>query len=110
MDGSTQSAPGIGVSVDYENDDQIALGLAVNPLSSVRTADYMTVYAKHRTDQTAQDFDIWSVRVQIPAPYLSSVCLPLVSRRRKAGLSCACYWSSPNTKSISAWRAFSIPS
>jgi len=82
MDGSTQSAPGIGVSVDYENDDQIALGLAVNPLSSVRTADYMTVYAKHRTDQTAQDFDIWSVQVQIPAPYLSSVCLPLVSRRR----------------------------
>ena len=82
MDGSTQSAPGIGYSVDYENDDQIALGLAVNPLTGVRTADYMTVYAKHRMDQTAQDFDIWSVQVQIPAPYLSSVCLPLVSRRR----------------------------
>lgn len=81
MDGSPQSAPGVGYSVDYENDDQIAMGLAVNPVSGVGTADYMAVYAKHRTDQTAQDFDIWSVRVQIPAPYVKSFYLPLVSKR-----------------------------
>jgi hypothetical protein len=82
IDGSPQSAPGVGYLVDYENDDQIAMGLAVNPVSGVGTADYMTVYTKHRTDQTAQDFDIWSVRGQIPAPYLKSFYLPLVSKRR----------------------------
>lgn len=82
MDGSPQSTPGVGYSVDYENDDQIAMGLAVNPVSGAGAADYMAVYAKHRTDQTAQDFDIWSVRVQIPAPYVKSVYLPLVSKGR----------------------------
>jgi hypothetical protein len=82
MDGSPQSTPGVGYSVDYENDDQIAMGLVVNPVSGAGTADYMAVYAKHRTDQTAQDFDIWSVRVQIPAPYVKSVYLPLVSKGR----------------------------
>jgi len=81
-DGSAQNTPGVGYSVDYENDDQIAIGLAVNPVSGAGTADYMAVYAKHRTDQTAQDFDLWSVRVQIPAPYVKSVYLPLVSKGR----------------------------
>jgi hypothetical protein len=80
QDGAVQGTPGVGYSVDYDNDDQIAVGLAVNPVSGAGTADYMAVYAKHRMDQTAQDFDIWSVRVQIPAPYLKSVYLPLVSR------------------------------
>jgi len=79
-DGSPQSTPGIGYSVDYENDDQIAMALAANPVSGVGTADYMTVYAKHQRAQTAQDCDIWSVRVQIPAPYLKSVYLPLISK------------------------------
>jgi len=82
IDGSSQSAPSVGYSVDYENDDQIAMGLAVNPVSGADTADYMAVYARHRTDQTAQDFDVWSVRVQIPAPYVKSVYLLLVSKRR----------------------------
>jgi hypothetical protein len=78
--GAVQSTPSVGYSVDYENDDQIAIWLAVNPVSGAGTADYMVVYAKHRTDQTAQDFDIWSARVQIPALYVKSVYLPLVSR------------------------------
>ena len=82
MDGSPQSDPGVGSSVDYENDDQIAMGMAMNPVSGVETADYMAVYAKHSTNQPAQDLDIWGVRVQIPAPYLKSVYLPLVSRGR----------------------------
>lgn len=82
MDGSPQSAPSIGYSVDYENDDQIAIGLAVNPVSGAGSSDYMAVYAKHRTDQTAQDFDIWSVRVQIPAPLGNCVYLPFVSKGR----------------------------
>ncbi len=80
--GDSQSAPGVGYSVDYENDDQIAVGLAVNPVSGAGTADYIAIYAKHRTDQTAQDFDIWSVRIQVPAPHVKSVYLPLVSKAR----------------------------
>jgi hypothetical protein len=82
MDGSPQSTPGVGYSVDYENDDQIAIGLAVNPMSGTGSADYMAVYAKHRTDQMAQDFDIWSVRIEIPAPLGNSVYLPFVSKGR----------------------------
>ena len=82
MDGSPQSDPGVGSSVDYENDDQIAIGMTVNPVSGVGTADYMVVYGKHATNQPAQDFDIWGARVQIPAPYLKSVYLPLVCKRR----------------------------
>ncbi len=82
MDGSPQGAPGVGYSVDYENDDQIAIALAVNPVSGTGTADYMAVYAKHQTDQTAPDFDIWSVRVQIPALSGNSVYLPFVSKGR----------------------------
>jgi hypothetical protein len=82
MDGSPQSAPGVGYSVDYENDDQIAMGLAVNPVSGSETADYMAVYAKHRTDETAQDCDIWSVRAKIPAPYVKTIYFPLVSKGR----------------------------
>ncbi|MFX0203071.1 MAG: hypothetical protein ACFFCW_43765, partial [Candidatus Hodarchaeota archaeon] len=69
-------------SVDYENDDQIAVGLAINPVSGAGTADYVAVYAKHQTDQTSQDFDVWSVRVQMPAPYMESVYLPFVVKGR----------------------------
>ena len=82
MDGSPQSDPGVGSSVDYEINDQMAIGLAVNPVSGVGTAGYMAVYSKHSTGKPAQDYDIWGVRVQIPAPYLKSVYLPLVSRGR----------------------------
>jgi hypothetical protein len=78
MDGSVQSAPGVGYAVDYANEDQIALGLAVNPASGADSADHMAVYARHRTDQPPQDIDIWSVRGQVPHPY--SVYLPLVCR------------------------------
>lgn len=80
LDGSPQSAPGVGYSVDYENDDQIAIGLAVNRVSGSGTADYLAVYAKHRMDQTAQDFDIWGVRFQIPTPPGQSVYLPFLSK------------------------------
>jgi len=82
MDGSPQTEPGVGSSVDYENDDQMAIGLAVSPVSGAGTADYMAVYSKHSTGKPAQDYDIWGVRVQIPAPYLKSVYLPIVSRGR----------------------------
>jgi hypothetical protein len=82
MDGSVQSTPGVGYAVDYENEDQIALGLAANPVSGADTSDIVAVYARHRTDQVPQDIDIWSVRVQVPAQYPYSIYLPLVSRMK----------------------------
>ena len=81
-DGTPQSSPGVGYSVDYENEDQIAIGMATNPVGGVRTADYMVVYGKHLRSKPAQDYDIWSARIQIPAPYLKSVYLPLVYKGR----------------------------
>ena len=82
MDGTPQSSPGVGYSVDYENEDQITMGMATNPVGGVRTADYIVVYGKHLRNKPAQDYDIWSVRIQIPAPYLKSVYLPLVYKSR----------------------------
>lgn len=82
IDGTPQSSPGVGYSVDYESEDQIALGMAINPVSGAGTADYMVVYGKHLRNKPAQDYDIWSARMQIPAPYLESVYLPLVYKRR----------------------------
>lgn len=82
MDGTPQSSPGVGYSVDYENEDQITMGMAMNPVGGVRTADYIVVYGKHLRNKPAQDYDIWSVRIQIPAPYLKSVYLPLVYKSR----------------------------
>lgn len=82
MDGTLQDTPGVGDSVDYENEDQIAIGVATNPVGGVRMADYMVVYGKHLRNEPAQDYDIWSVRIQIPAPYQKSVYLPFVYKGR----------------------------
>jgi hypothetical protein len=82
MDGNPQSDPRAGYSVDYENEDQIVMGIAANPVGGVRTANYMVVYGKHLRNRPAQDYDIWSVRIQIPAPYLKSVYLPSVCKGR----------------------------
>lgn len=81
-DGTPQSSPGVGYSVDYENEDQIAIGMVMNPVSGAGTADYMVVYGKHLRNKPAQDYDIWSARIQVPAPYLKSVYLPLVYKGR----------------------------
>ena len=81
-DGTLQDTPGVGYSVDYENEDQIAIGVATNPVGGVRMADYMVVYGKHLRNEPAQDYDIWSVRIQIPAPYQKSVYLPFVYKGR----------------------------
>lgn len=78
--GRVQSDPRIGSSVDYENDDQIGVGVAANPVSGARVADYFMVYAKHQVNQPAQDFEIWGVRIQTPAPNIRSVYLPQVAR------------------------------
>lgn len=83
LDGTLQDSPRVGYSIeDYENEDQIAIGMAVNPVGGIRVAEYMMVYGKHLRNKPAQDYDIWSVRIQVPAPYLKNVYLPLVSKGR----------------------------
>jgi len=81
MDGSLQSQPGVGYSVDYENEDQLAPGIAVNPISNPSTTDFIIMYGKHLVNQTAQDTDIWSVIVKEEAPYIKNVFLPLIMKR-----------------------------
>lgn len=80
MDGSPQSQPGVGSSVDYENDEQVAIAIAGNPASGVGTADYLAVYSKHSRNRAETDFDIWGARVQIATPALQSIYLPLLLR------------------------------
>lgn len=80
MDGSPQSQAGVGSSVDYENDEQIAISIAENPASGAGTADYLVVYSKHSRSQAETDFDIWGARVQIATLALQRVYLPLLLR------------------------------
>lgn len=81
LDGSVQSQPGVGYSIDYENEDQLAPGIAVNPISNPTTTDFLVVYSKHLVNQTAQDTDIWNVKIQEEAPYVKSVFLPVIMKR-----------------------------
>lgn len=67
LDGSVKSQPGVGNSVDYDNDDQISVGMAVNSMGETGASEYLVVYGKHAPREPAQDFDIWGVRVQMPA-------------------------------------------
>jgi hypothetical protein len=78
--GSVQRTPGVGTSVDYANEDQIVVELAVNPVSGTGTAEYMAIYDRHRADQPPQDIGFWSVRVEVPTPYPNRIHLPLVCR------------------------------
>jgi hypothetical protein len=78
MDGSAQNTASVGYALDYENEDQIALGLSVNAESGSDAADFLAVYARHGTDQAPQDIDIWGVRVRVPTPHPYGVYLPLV--------------------------------
>jgi hypothetical protein len=81
LDGSVRSQPAVGNSVDYDNDDQISIALAVNPVSGESMTDYMVVYSKHAPGQNSQDFDIWGARVQMPGSYyMEPTYLPLISK------------------------------
>lgn len=81
LDGSIQNQPGVGYSVDYENEDQLAPGMAVIPVSNPNTTDFMIVYSKHLTNKPAQDTDIWSVRVQEEALYVKNIFLPVITKK-----------------------------
>jgi hypothetical protein len=80
-DGTTQTQVGIGTYIDSGSDEQVSVGLAVNPSSGSSTSDYMTVYGKHAPGQQSQDLDIWGVRGRVPASGVKSIFLPLVRRR-----------------------------
>ena len=79
MDGTPLSSPAVGYSVDYENDDQVGIGLATNPASAANS-DYMLAYSKHARNRPAQDYDIWGARIQLPGPALRGIYLPCVGR------------------------------
>jgi hypothetical protein len=62
--GNIQLSPGIGYSIDNDNDDQIAIDLTSRTVGN--NAHYVAVYAKHPLNRSAQDFDIWGVQMQLP--------------------------------------------
>ncbi|MBX7233931.1 MAG: hypothetical protein K1X65_06055 [Caldilineales bacterium] len=75
LDGAVRSEPGVGNSVDSDNDDQIGVAMATNPSGNTGTADYLVAYSKHAPSQTGQDFDIWGGRIalgQSPSTCLSA--------------------------------------
>jgi hypothetical protein len=82
MDGTVQSQPGVGYSVDYENEDQVAIGMAVNPAAGCGAPDYLVLYSKHTTNKPAQDLDIWGVGVRMAdtSQNIKCIYLPLVKR------------------------------
>jgi hypothetical protein len=67
LDGSAKSQPGVGNSVDYDNDDQISMAMAVNPTGQTGSSEYLMLYGKHAPRQTAKDFDVWGVRMRMLA-------------------------------------------
>jgi hypothetical protein len=82
MDGMAQSQPGVGYSVDYDNEDQVAVGMAVNPAAGCGAPDYLVLYSKHTTNKPAQDLDVWGVGVQMEDTAQNVKCayLPLIKR------------------------------
>lgn len=81
LDGSVRSAPGVGYAVDYENDDQVSLGIAANERIETGASDFMAVYSKHASSQHARDYDIWSVKMRVPVASLEPVLwLPIAWR------------------------------
>ena len=77
LDGSVLDQPGVGYSIDYENDDQINIGLVADTLQKF-SAHYLAVYSKHPLDHSELDFDIWGTRIFIPAANSRNLYLPTI--------------------------------
>jgi Zn-dependent metalloprotease len=93
LDGSLRSQPTVGNALDYANDDQISLAMAVKPSN---VAEYLVIYGKHAPGQQAQDFDIWGSRVllqgastfaDVPATHWAS---SWINRLYNAGITSGC--------------------
>ena len=103
LDGSVRSQPGVGYSVDYDNDDQIGIGLTANPVGGVGKADYMVIYGKHAPGHSSQDFDIWGTRVQLPSPNAKGNFVPFIAKA-KDSRGCLVESAHPYTNSFdSTW-------
>lgn len=63
MNGKPQTEVGVGNSVDYQLDDQLNLGMAVNETGGL--ASVLVAYGKHAVQQHSRDFDVWSTRMQV---------------------------------------------
>ena len=87
LNGTAMAQPSVGYSVDYGNEDQLAITVAVNPMGDPLTTEYLMAYGRHAPGQQSQDSDIWTARLRLPASYVQSVFLPLVVRNSgQAGL------------------------
>jgi hypothetical protein len=80
-DGGIQSQASVGSSINYQNDDQISIGLGALSVYSPKTARYLAVYSMHSRNKPSQDFDIYATQVQIQAPYSSSALLPVLLKK-----------------------------
>ncbi|MCB9156738.1 MAG: hypothetical protein H6645_06450 [Caldilineaceae bacterium] len=58
LDGSSQTAAGVGQLIDLDLDDQISIVLAANEKFGLHTG-YFATYGKHAPGQHSQDFNIW---------------------------------------------------
>jgi hypothetical protein len=77
VNGNRQGSIGVGRAIDYDLDDQIGIGIAVNESGSAR--DVTLTYAKHAPQKQSQDIDVWGVRMQF-VTLARHVHLPLVRR------------------------------
>jgi hypothetical protein len=79
--GTVMNQPGVGFAVDYAIEDQISLSMAMSPVAGPSSAGGMIVYSKHSPGKPSQDSDIWGVSIQLPAPNLKNIHLPVVFKR-----------------------------
>ena len=79
LNGSIQSEPGVGYSIDTVLDDRIGIGVAAHSYS-LPIANYIVVYSKHAPSRSSQDFDIWNAQIRIQSADLFNTYLPLVTR------------------------------
>lgn len=69
LNGAIQDTPGIGAALDFANDDQITIAMAVN-----NDTGYTMIYGKHAPGQHSQDFDVWSSRILLTDVSTSGDC------------------------------------
>jgi hypothetical protein len=78
-DGSVMNDASVGWSVDYDNDDQVGIALAVN------SANYLVAYSRHAPDKHSRDFDIWAAKVQVSPgsviPVSGKIYIPVVVKQ-----------------------------
>lgn len=81
LNGTALTLPTVGQSLDYENDTQISIGMAIQQLTNTDHAKFIITYAKHSLDSTAQDLNIWGIPISVTAKDISKVFLPIMRQK-----------------------------